>query len=104
MGLARGLQAGDDDPRSREAGQILGKLRAAMASDEIVTAFAPALQAAADAAFDWALRGSRAEPPVDDVVRRRVRGHTREVLAELREFLDAHPHDDVEITWRVMGE
>jgi hypothetical protein len=117
-----GLQAGEEDDRSREAAQIIGKLRAAMAADEIVTALVPALKVAADAAFDWALRGTSAptlgpaagtpgarDPddvplPVGDIVRRRVRGDAHAMLAELQNFVQAHTDKDVEITWRVIDE
>ena len=38
--------------------------------------------------------------PAETIVRRRVRGDTAPVLAELGEFLSGH--QDAEVTWRVV--
>jgi hypothetical protein len=111
------LPDGEGDDRARQAQGILTTLRAAVAADEMVTALRPALAMAEQAVFDW-LRGAAAAVtprpqvvvenpddvplPAETIVRRRVRGDTAPVLAELGEFLSGHQDAEVEVTWRVV--
>jgi len=99
-----------------------------MTSDEIVTRAADVLQRGDDEAFQWAI--GRTQPPGPEpgpspvppppgpgpidpgpvtirdshrqVVRRNDLGAHDAVMAELREFLDAHRDSEVEVTWRVV--
>ncbi len=89
-----------------------------MTSDEIVTRAADALQRADDEAYKWALGRTVPRPqpggqpggedrvvivdPQRHVVSR-AKAHEHNSLVEaLRSFLDDHPDNEVEVTWRVV--
>ncbi|MBK6874125.1 MAG: phage resistance protein [Kineosporiaceae bacterium] len=97
---------------ARRAAAVVNALRDALQANEQVTPIGAALHAADDGAFRW-LTDQTAPPSPDPVgpieppagagrTTRARRAPNEEIIADLRSFLDAHPDEAVEVTWRVV--
>jgi len=102
-----------------EAARVITDLRSALAQEEAVTAIARALKDAEDGAFAWLRKqapgpgptppppGPAPTPPGIDhgkwkgTVNPASTAHD-DILGDLRKFLDQHPHEQVEVSWRVV--
>lgn len=110
---------GTDRAGAVEAGRVLGELRLALATDEFERSLPPALAQAENDAFDWLRRhggadtpdrdtgrdGSVPRPPAGNAAgsaRHTPGGDPGAVVTELQRFLEQHPDEAVEVTWRVV--
>jgi hypothetical protein len=105
--------------RAESAAAVVNAVCDALRRDEIVSQVSTALSACEDGIFAW-LSGGQPDPdpdprpdpdpgpgPIDPGVRagratRTGRSSDDTVLADLKAFLDRHPGDTVEVTWRVL--
>jgi hypothetical protein len=111
--------ANGEGSRAASAADVVNAVREALERDELVSPVAAALQACDADIFAWLSRGrieTEPEPgpqpepgpgPVELGSRsgratRPGRGANATVLHDLSAFLDDHPDDSVEVTWRVL--
>ncbi len=95
------------DPRSRDAADILDRLRAAVQTDEIAAPLKAALQRAEQEIFDWVSRPDPPPPPPPPPppgtsARLAPGAPADEVVERLEEFRREHADRDVEVRWRVV--
>jgi hypothetical protein len=109
-------------PWSGEAGEILGRLRAAAGDDELTTPLAPVLDRARADATELLRRATAqlapsppsppsppaappAQPPKGGGERGSVRvttGEVEQLLSRLSDFVGLHPGRTIEVTWQVV--
>jgi hypothetical protein len=87
-------------------------VRDALRRDELVSGISSALAACEEGIFTWLTPPSVPQPPTPPPppspgnrsgrVTRAGRGGNDTVITGLKSFLDAHPNDAVEVTWRVV--
>ena len=96
---------------STDAAAVINDLRSALERDELVTSISKALKAAEDGVFDWLtqhLPPMPIDPPrstltsTDKCVDAPPGLGTSRLWPSLQAFLEQHPEDDVEVTWRVI--
>jgi hypothetical protein len=97
--------------RAADAADVVNTVRDALARDELVSGIAAALGACEEGIFRWL---TPPPPPPDPKpvphklgersgrVTRAAKVDNGPTLTELTSFLDAHPDDAVEVTWRVV--